>query len=328
MIVGDKITIGKMAELCGTTIKTLRVYEREGVLVPSETDPQTEYRYYSEGQCRTFAMVKGIQALGYSLEEIRALSSRTGIESLKASLEERKQALKAQISELENAVQVCESMCVACHAIQQHHSERPISIEALPARRIIRLGIHYEGLKDPSLDGMGQINAWTAHANNMRKWIAEQGYPVSVFHNAGGIVGKDQLLSRQIFDTDSFVFAPPADFGGECCPNVPSELLDEMPSGDYVVYYPESIVGADGSNRFIHDVNRLLDYIEEHNLEVAGDYYGIVLAESELFGYAEGDMLYKMCIPVTKKRIGESQRIVAPRGILGRMRQLGKKQGQ
>lgn len=101
-----------------------------------------------------------------------------------------------------------------------------------------------------------------------------------------------------------------------------------MPSGDYVVYYPESIVGADGSNRFIHDVNRLLDYIEEHNLEVAGDYYGIVLAESELFGYAKGDMLYKMCIPVTKKRIGESQRIVAPRGILGRMRQLGKKQGQ
>lgn len=45
----DRIKIGTFAKLGQVTVKTLRYYDRLGLLVPDTVDPMTGYRYYSPG---------------------------------------------------------------------------------------------------------------------------------------------------------------------------------------------------------------------------------------------------------------------------------------
>lgn len=50
--------IGSFAKLSNVSIKTLRFYDTNGLLVPSYTDEQTGYRYYSEEQLLTVKRIK------------------------------------------------------------------------------------------------------------------------------------------------------------------------------------------------------------------------------------------------------------------------------
>lgn len=45
-----RLTIGEFSRYCGVTVKTLRHYERMGLLVPNEVDEWTRYRYYDVAQ--------------------------------------------------------------------------------------------------------------------------------------------------------------------------------------------------------------------------------------------------------------------------------------
>ena len=42
--------IGDFSKMSKTTIKTLRYYEKEGLIKPSFVDPYTSYRYYESSQ--------------------------------------------------------------------------------------------------------------------------------------------------------------------------------------------------------------------------------------------------------------------------------------
>ncbi len=62
--------IGELAERSGLTAKTLRFYERAGVL-PEPRREQSGYRDYREDAVARLAFVKAAQAAGLTLSEIR-----------------------------------------------------------------------------------------------------------------------------------------------------------------------------------------------------------------------------------------------------------------
>jgi DNA-binding transcriptional MerR regulator len=65
----DKIRIGELARWAGINPRTLRYYERIGLLVPSaRTD--AGYRLYTEQDARRLTFIRRAQALGLSLAEI------------------------------------------------------------------------------------------------------------------------------------------------------------------------------------------------------------------------------------------------------------------
>ena len=66
-------TIREFAKLCGTTEKTLRYYDRMGILRPAYTDPENGYRYYSDGQSHTFRMIRWYKSMGFTISEIRRI---------------------------------------------------------------------------------------------------------------------------------------------------------------------------------------------------------------------------------------------------------------
>lgn len=78
--------IGEFAELGGVSTKTLRHYEREGLLRPAAVDARTRYRRYAATQLRDLASILALRDLGLSLPEIRAFLARSGTRSDRRSL--------------------------------------------------------------------------------------------------------------------------------------------------------------------------------------------------------------------------------------------------
>ena len=67
-------TIGELAELAGVSTKTLRVYERKGLLLP-ERNENNQYRMYTEAAVRKLEQIQLMKYLGFSLEQIEVFLS-------------------------------------------------------------------------------------------------------------------------------------------------------------------------------------------------------------------------------------------------------------
>ena len=68
-----KLKIKEFSLLCQVTVKTLRHYEKIGLLKPAEVDEWTGYRYYSVSQMQTLNSIRLLKDIGFSLEEILEL---------------------------------------------------------------------------------------------------------------------------------------------------------------------------------------------------------------------------------------------------------------
>ena len=65
------LSIGKMAEINGVSIPTLRLYDKNGLLKPAYIDPDSGYRYYTLQQTARLDIIAYMKELGMSLSEIR-----------------------------------------------------------------------------------------------------------------------------------------------------------------------------------------------------------------------------------------------------------------
>jgi len=65
------LRIGEFSKLSMLTVKALRFYEREGLLLPSRVDSFSGYRFYEASQLETAGRIKALRQLGFSIEEIR-----------------------------------------------------------------------------------------------------------------------------------------------------------------------------------------------------------------------------------------------------------------
>ncbi len=65
-----KLKIKEFSLLCQVTVKTLRHYEKIGLLKPAEVDEWTGYRYYNVSQMQTLNSIRLLKEIGFSLEEI------------------------------------------------------------------------------------------------------------------------------------------------------------------------------------------------------------------------------------------------------------------
>lgn len=85
--------IGEFSKLAKTTIKTLRYYEKEKLLVPSFIDTNG-YRYYETMQLIELAKIVSLKQIGLSIDEIKnVLIGR----NLKEILDVRKQVIEEEM---------------------------------------------------------------------------------------------------------------------------------------------------------------------------------------------------------------------------------------
>lgn len=92
--------IKEFATLCGTSAKTLRFYDKIGLLEAEYTDPENGYRYYSDGQKDKYAVITVFKEIGFTLDEIKN-------EILRADEEHLLEILWRQEKELRRAHEAC-----------------------------------------------------------------------------------------------------------------------------------------------------------------------------------------------------------------------------
>jgi DNA-binding transcriptional MerR regulator/DNA gyrase inhibitor GyrI len=97
-------TIGEFSKLSGLTVKTLRFYHEEGLLVPAFVDPDTGYRYYDERQIETARVIAYLRNLELSISDIKELLGRADEAGLLELLERQRSQIKQQIKRLQKTV--------------------------------------------------------------------------------------------------------------------------------------------------------------------------------------------------------------------------------
>jgi len=68
----EGFTIGKLSDLTGVNIDTIRYYEKIGML-PAPPRTQSGRRIYGPAESRILAFIRRSRELGFSLDEVRAL---------------------------------------------------------------------------------------------------------------------------------------------------------------------------------------------------------------------------------------------------------------
>jgi DNA-binding transcriptional MerR regulator len=66
-------SIGEFSKITGLTVKTLRFYQEEGLLVPSFVDEETGYRYYAPAKVDAARAITFLRGLEFSVGEIREM---------------------------------------------------------------------------------------------------------------------------------------------------------------------------------------------------------------------------------------------------------------
>jgi DNA-binding transcriptional MerR regulator/effector-binding domain-containing protein len=97
-------TIGEFSRITGLTVKTLRFYHEEGLLVPTSIDDQTGYRYYDASLVELARTIAFLKSLDFSLAEIKALLKDDGGD-LTAALERQRRVIDERIRRLKKARQ-------------------------------------------------------------------------------------------------------------------------------------------------------------------------------------------------------------------------------
>jgi DNA-binding transcriptional MerR regulator len=96
-------SIGEFSRLTQLTVKTLRFYHEEGLLIPAFVDPDTGYRYYDESHVETARAISYLRSLEFSLGDIRELLRRQEGDDLLNLLERQQAAVKERIRQLRKA---------------------------------------------------------------------------------------------------------------------------------------------------------------------------------------------------------------------------------
>lgn len=137
---GQYLSIGEVSKLTRVNIKSLRYYDRIGVLTPAYTDPDTGYRYYLPSQLGVLDAIRFCIDVGIPLREFSEYSADGAIHAA-ALLDNASAVANAKmraiqeglqfITRLQEVVRRNESLIAADSAIEYEMSERAYILEPL-----------------------------------------------------------------------------------------------------------------------------------------------------------------------------------------------------
>ncbi len=138
-------TIGKLALKLDVTTDTIRYYEKEGLLSPTNKSA-AGYRLYDEAAVRRLGFIKQAQQCGFSLSEIRELlklknSNGACCNDVRGVAIEKKLQLEHKIRALQLMSQTLSELIVICTDESRPLDECPIltALETSMAKQKTRL---------------------------------------------------------------------------------------------------------------------------------------------------------------------------------------------
>ena len=132
----DRLTIGKVAQLAGVGVDTIRFYERKGLL-DSPPRSLSGYRQYSLETVAHIRFIRRAKELGFSLKEIKELldlrmSPETTCEDIRQRARAKIRDIEGRLEALKRMKAVLEKLADSCQGKGPLHN-CPI-LEALEER--------------------------------------------------------------------------------------------------------------------------------------------------------------------------------------------------
>ena len=267
---GTLYKIGMFAAMHHVTVKTLRFYEEQGLLMPALIHPETGYRYYTLSQMAVLHQITALKLAGFTLEEVAGINSGADEEAV---LLKKKAELLAKIADLTRQIAVVDGYL----SKKETRLSAPVLIKTIPETTVAFMRIRLESY-DRLFDRMPEMGAL------MEKAGCSCALPEYCFTNYLEPGYKDGDILVEICES---VVAAKEEAGG-----LQFKTLPEIQA---------ACVFHKGSYRtFSESYETVLRYIEENGYEIAGE-----IRESYIDGVwnqdDESEWLSEIQVPVRRK---------------------------
>lgn len=273
----QKLSIGQMAELNHVSEQTLRLYDKEGLLVPRCVDPVTGYRYYHIIQSAKLDLIQNMKVYGMTLRQIRSFLDSNDPAALRALLTEQADSIEERIRQLRRSQSAITRTLDNYRRYEAMPRNGEIFLEYIPERRIFRYScdVNYFDQDESGYEYMLRQMKTNLVANNM---------PLSYFTNIGTIIRREHLVPDALFSNEVFLFVDEDDS---------SQAMETLPAASYLC------LCSDEFSMEAANVRRLLDYVQTRGCEIAGDYICEVVVDFPMLDFDRRRMFYKAQIPVS-----------------------------
>lgn len=269
--------IGEMAQFNRVSISTLRLYDKVGILKPCYTAPETNYRYYSIHQKARLDMIQYMKELGMSLGEIREILEKGDIQLIESTLISKKHQVKEEIAQRQFRLGAIARAIESVERFRKAPDCGMITVEYIPHRKIY---VMHTEINFYEYD----ISVYEEILEDLKENIISQGLPQVYYCNAGTILPLQNFLERCLVSHEIFLFVDDA---------FPEhESVRRVDSGMYACIYLDSFEEEP------EYAGRLLDYCQEHQYKICGDYLCEVLTEFNVFDSEKRSMFLRLQVPL------------------------------
>ncbi|MEV7982135.1 MerR family transcriptional regulator [Streptomyces sp. NPDC086519] len=140
-IVAARLTIGEFSRITHLSIRTLRRYHEQGLLVPAEVDPATNYRYYTPAQVRPALTIRRFRELDLPLADLRRFLQAESAGGDEAGHRAAQQIVVAHLRRLEDRLGRTQRAVETLRELLDPQAERTVNLEVLPAQRVFAVSL-------------------------------------------------------------------------------------------------------------------------------------------------------------------------------------------
>lgn len=255
------ISISKMASMHNISRQTLIHYDHIDLFKPTYTN-KNGYRYYSIYQIPFLREICLMKNLGFSLEEIKEHFENRNTSSAYVLMENKLEKVKEEIRGLEQKRTYIEQRLQGFeHLSTKIKNINSPYIEWKTERQAIFVPFEKEHMEKSQLH-LTLMKAWDILARN-------EMYPSNGF---GTLISYESICEgTPLKNAGSIINLPHAKLENDI------ENLYTIPEGEYAVMYKY------GMPYDMEPLNKLLNWIEEHNFEVVGDIVDLCLLDTTFY---------------------------------------------
>lgn len=134
----DLIPIGRFARMSRLSIRALRFYAEQGLLVPARVDPSSGYRYYDRVQANRAEAIRILRLIDMPLDEIRELLADDDPDRTGKRLASHRERLRERMAEQDRMLRFLEQLIERGGSIMPYE----VTIKNVPPQPVASLTTH------------------------------------------------------------------------------------------------------------------------------------------------------------------------------------------
>ncbi len=272
------LSIGKMAEINGVTIPTLRLYDKNGLLKPAYIDPDSSYRYYTLQQTARLDIIAYMKELGMSLGEIRSVLQKEDIALIEGILARKNEQLHEQMRRLKERHDAVERAISQIERYRKSPLTGTTSLEYIDRRYIWSIPCpenFYE--KDR--------NSYEETVMALRRELINAGVQQVHSYNLGTTILQKNFEEGRFVADRVFIFSD-------------KHILEHPGTVSAVESGMFACIYLDDYDDEIDFGKRLLAFCRENGYIICGDYICEELTEFNVFDDSRRNMFIRLQVPI------------------------------